>query len=209
MAAQSWAYPGLAHVHVCLFTNVKNSSAIRARLVSAASTPGEAGDVERAAVNFAFIDAAPIIDSLHLQTAVLHAILSFQSNQLRTKSVHSEILFALNPSNNITESIRRFGISNSTTSIILVRVENWTSGPSRQDDGLYESMRSIVQGDVLPLTHLSDITDWGLVSKYYKINQSYLPPSSLGNSPTYIKSIADTKRVREIVISTVATKMVM
>ena len=44
------------------------------------------------------------MDLTHLQTAVLQAVLALHSNTLRTKTVHSEILFALNPSNNVSIS---------------------------------------------------------------------------------------------------------
>lgn len=57
---ESWEYPGLARVYACLFTDVRNSGALRTRLVNAASLPGEEGELEREAVNFSFIDAAAV-----------------------------------------------------------------------------------------------------------------------------------------------------
>lgn len=47
----------LSSVHVALFTDVSNAAAIRARIVHASTLEGAAGDVERDAVNFAFIEA--------------------------------------------------------------------------------------------------------------------------------------------------------
>lgn len=44
-------------VHVGLFTNVTNAAQLRARLIQASLIQGEAGDVEREAVNFAFVEA--------------------------------------------------------------------------------------------------------------------------------------------------------
>ena len=110
--------PALSTVYVALFTNVANASQLRARLVKAASMDGAEGDIEREAVNFAFIDARlvrsihtsprrinlslpEITSRLHLLTAVYHAILAQVQGALRTKTVHSEILWALNPSNNV------------------------------------------------------------------------------------------------------------
>jgi hypothetical protein len=46
-----------ASVHVALFHDVQNAVSLRARLVKASTMPGEEGVAERAAVNFAFIDA--------------------------------------------------------------------------------------------------------------------------------------------------------
>lgn len=44
-------------VNIALFVNVANAAELRARIVRAASIAGEAGDREREAVNFAFVDA--------------------------------------------------------------------------------------------------------------------------------------------------------
>jgi len=115
---ESWEYPNLsAVVHVALFDNVRDAKTLRSRLVAAASLPGADGEAEREAVNFAFVEASlvgyassrdPVVrlsnyqvaSQLHFQTAVLYALLALQGNTLRTKTVHSEILWALNPTNN-------------------------------------------------------------------------------------------------------------
>jgi EKC/KEOPS complex subunit CGI121/TPRKB len=46
-----------ASVHAALFHDVQNAASLRARLVKASTMTGEEGVTERAAVNFAFIDA--------------------------------------------------------------------------------------------------------------------------------------------------------
>lgn len=46
-----------ASVHATLFHDVQNAASLRARLVKASTMTGEEGVTERAAVNFAFIDA--------------------------------------------------------------------------------------------------------------------------------------------------------
>lgn len=49
--------PDRSTVHVALFTDVTNSTSLRKRIVDAAAAQGEAGEREREAVNFGFIDA--------------------------------------------------------------------------------------------------------------------------------------------------------
>lgn len=46
-----------SQVSIALFRNVANAGAAKARIIAAATAEGEAGDAEREAVNFAFIDA--------------------------------------------------------------------------------------------------------------------------------------------------------
>ncbi|KAI0759741.1 CGI-121-domain-containing protein [Trametes elegans] len=189
--------PELSVVHVALFTNVTNSAALRSRIVRASQLEGLEGDSEREAVNFAFIDARLICSILHLQTAIYQAILAQAHESLRTKTVHSEILWALNPTNNISEAIRRYGVSDGTTSLIVVRV----TSPGLKD--VEKLMRSVVEGTLSPLEELSRITDWASIKKYYKLN----------GEPAVQEASKDPARehfiVDEIVTSSVAMKSVM
>lgn len=112
--------PQFTTVYVALFTEVENAAELKKRLVAASVMPGEEGDIEREAVNFAFIDARlvcvsayhstnylktqrlQITSALHLQTAIYHAVLAATQESLRTKTVHSEVLWTLNPSHNVS-----------------------------------------------------------------------------------------------------------
>jgi EKC/KEOPS complex subunit CGI121/TPRKB len=53
-----FAYPHFAStVYVALFKHVTNAARLRARIVRASTLEGREGDMEREAVNFAFVDA--------------------------------------------------------------------------------------------------------------------------------------------------------
>lgn len=118
--------PHLSVVHLALYKNITNSGQIRTRIIHAATAEGDQGDQERAAVNFAFIDArlvslclifwrsspfpefhSKITSQMHLLTAIYQAILSASQGSIRTKTVHSEILWALNPTNNVRALLLR------------------------------------------------------------------------------------------------------
>jgi EKC/KEOPS complex subunit CGI121/TPRKB len=49
--------PNHSQAYIALFRNVSNASDIKTRIISAAAAEGDAGEKEREAVNFAFIDA--------------------------------------------------------------------------------------------------------------------------------------------------------
>jgi EKC/KEOPS complex subunit CGI121/TPRKB len=118
-----FAYPHFGStVHVALFKHVTNAARLRARIVRASTLEGTEGDVEREAVNFAFVDARlvrrtddftfagteywccdiQVTSVLHIQTAITQALLAASQNTLRTKTVHSEVIWALNPNNNVS-----------------------------------------------------------------------------------------------------------
>ncbi|KAI0773639.1 CGI-121-domain-containing protein [Fomes fomentarius] len=189
--------PDLSTVHVALFTNLTTSADIRARIVRASQLQGPDGDAEREALNFAFIDARLICSLLHLQTAIYQAILAQVQGSLRTKTVHSEILWALNPTNNITEAIRRYGVADTTTSLIVVHI-----GPPDRSN-VEQSISAVLSGKLTPLEDLSGITDWASVKKYYKLNGE---PAlkALAKDPARERLFID-----EIVTSSVAMKSVM
>ncbi|CAE6514352.1 unnamed protein product [Rhizoctonia solani] len=198
--------PELSHVHIALFTNVQNAPELRSRLIKASTMEGEEGEKEREAVNFAFVDAAPIASLLHLQTAIQQATLASTDGALRTKTVHSEILWALNSGNNISESIKRFGVSDSSKSLFAVRV----AGPELSIDDVLASMKAAVQGDEIPLEALAEITDWSLVCKYYKVsNDPAVVESTKGNKEPKQLSDEAKSTINEIVVSSVAMKNVM
>ncbi len=116
---------------------------------------------------------------MHLETAIYQAILAEESQGgLRTKTVHSEILFYLNPTNNvrlyfcqciyspftipqITEAIRRYGVSALLTDLLVVRIDS----PKLTQNSAQEKMSKTVKGDLVPLSELKDVTDWTTIKK--------------------------------------------
>ena len=52
------AYPAeLCSISMALFCDIESAAGLRKRLIAASSMEGSAGDVERRAVDFAFLDA--------------------------------------------------------------------------------------------------------------------------------------------------------
>jgi len=184
-------------VHIALYTDVTNASLLRARIIKAATPPGVEGDRERDAVNFAFVDARLITSRLHLQTAIYQAILAESQGSLRTKTVHSEVLWVLNPSNNITEAIRRYGVSDTTTALFVVRI----TSPDLTD--IEAKMNAVVLGTLSSLSTLDKITDWSAIKKYHRLHTEPAIKETAGN-PTREHAVVD-----DVVVSSVAMKCVM
>jgi len=182
------------YAYLALFRNVSNSEKLKKRIVSASVTEGELGDQEREAVNFAFIDARLITSRLHLQTAISQAILAESQGQLRTKTVHSEILYYLNPTHSITEAIRRYGISKGNVDVIGVKIGSSKLSPAEVEG----KMKEVIDGTLVPLVELGDVTDWSAVKKYHKLN-----------GEAAIKGSREHEIIDNIVVSSVAMKSIM
>ncbi|KAF8158967.1 kinase binding protein CGI-121-domain-containing protein [Mycena galopus ATCC 62051] len=191
--------PHLSCVHAALYTNVSDPDLLRKRLITASTAEGAAGERERDAVNFAFIDARLITSVNHLRTAVYQALLADSQGALRTKTVHSEIIWALNPTNNISEAMRRYGVSDTSTALVVVRI----GGPELTAEVVERDMDAAVKGTKVPFAELRDLTDWAAVKKYHK----------LGNEVAVRDAKGDLERehavVDGIVVSSVAMKSVV
>jgi EKC/KEOPS complex subunit CGI121/TPRKB len=66
----------------------------------------------------------------------------------------------------ITEAIRRFGVSDTANSLLVVSV----SKEDLSDDIVESAMKKVVEGECIPLDSLQQITDWALVKK---VSQSF------------------------------------
>ncbi|OCF75077.1 hypothetical protein I204_03926 [Kwoniella mangroviensis CBS 8886] len=184
---------GYSTIHLCYFQNVRNSPEIKQRLVVAATTKGEQGEKLRSEVDFGFLEGDVLVSKDHLLTSILTTLLySFPSTsasssnaipsieplsishtntpnkpKTRTHNLHSEILLTLSPNNNITDSIRRHGISDSTTNLVVVKFTN----AQQSQESVYESLKRVVDGELVGLDGIEENTDWTRVDKIYKLSE--------------------------------------
>ncbi|BGP39107.1 hypothetical protein JCM10450v2_003060 [Rhodotorula kratochvilovae] len=166
-------------IHLALFAPIQNAAELRKRLVTASTLPAdEAGDSERRAVDFAFVDARMITSRLHVLTAVQQALLARADDSLKTKTLHSEVLWMLEPGTNITDSLKHFGLSPSTSSLLLVHIAPTAATPADEraaGEDVLRRMETVVQGPMVALDALGRSEGGGLdekvVRKVYKLNQ--------------------------------------
>ncbi|EMD69708.1 hypothetical protein GGP41_001162 [Bipolaris sorokiniana] len=130
------AYP----VHVALFKDVANASHLRRQLLDA-----------NPHFDYAFLDASMIVSPQHLLSATFIALHNFLTSRSKTRTPHSELVFRLSPNNNIGESYKKFGISDSSTAIIAVKLPLSASAP----DGTYVKDESITNQTVS--AHLGNV----------------------------------------------------
>ncbi|KAG9317016.1 hypothetical protein JVU11DRAFT_1198 [Chiua virens] len=157
----------------------------------------QAGQFVRVAHPPAGIDRYQITSPLHLQTAAMQALFAESGKTMRTKTVHSEIIWHLNPTNNITEAFKLYGVSDTMTDLIVMHIASW----ERED--VLESMRAVVDGELDLLANISQVTDWQAVMKLYKLDQEPSFKDVTGNSPD------ERAMINNIVTSSVAMKSIV
>lgn len=85
--------PHLPHhpLHVCLFRDVHNAAFLRQQLLDG-----------NASFEYAFLDASVLLSRKHVLSACFSAVNDLLNTRMKSRNVHSEIVFALSPNNNVS-----------------------------------------------------------------------------------------------------------
>ncbi|KAI9781308.1 MAG: hypothetical protein M1839_006101 [Geoglossum umbratile] len=157
-------------IHIALFKDVENSALLKRQLLG--------GNEE---FEYAFIDASVMLSTAHALAASYRAVTDLLNGRIRSRNVHSEIVFALSPNNNIAESFRRFGISDTTTSLLVIKV---SVSPSITHESVAQHLGLVVKGTLVEFSNkvLDEMTDLARVRKIYKLNTGQNVPPGRGDA---------------------------
>ncbi|XP_021925219.1 EKC/KEOPS complex subunit Tprkb-like [Zootermopsis nevadensis] len=114
-------------------------------------------------------------DNQNIAVAANKAVISKMQDKMTTKTLHTEILYNLSTSRNITQSLMKFGVGESDKNMLVGVIEE--SGEDRTDNVL-----SHFKGIISPIEELPKFSDTALIKKTYKIKDSELAVSTLTDS---------------------------
>ncbi|GCB17664.1 EKC/KEOPS complex subunit cgi121 [Aspergillus awamori] len=156
-------------VHVALYRDVQNAPYLRQQLMSA-----------NAEFEYAFIDASTVLSRTHLLSAVFRAVNDYMNGRLKSRNVHSEMVFSLSPATNIAESFRKFGITDSTKDLLVVKL---SVNPEITHDSVAAHLEQNVEGTPVPFDDetLSKISDVAKIKKAYKLGALNTAPPNQAN----------------------------
>ncbi|KAK4784133.1 hypothetical protein SAY86_018501 [Trapa natans] len=146
-----------------LFTDVTNSKELLDSM--------RAGTLEPEA---AFLNASLVPDVFPVLVAAHKALLSNSRDSLSSRTVHSELVYCYSGSKHISESLKRFGISESSNYVLAAR---FNASPEEM-----EAIRKLVKGTEVELEGLEAKADKAQIQKHYKIPGSELGISSLSDA---------------------------
>ena len=155
--------PPSLKLYISCYKSVTNTPFLRQQLLSS-----------NQAFNYAFIDASTILSRRHLLTACFRAMNDYIHDRLRSNNVQSEIVFCLSPNNNIGEAFRRYGISDTSTTIVVLKVsdeESVDEGDRHSRKSVEEHLKANVEGEEAGFTDewFQDVGDIEKVRKNYKV----------------------------------------
>ncbi|KAF2795246.1 CGI-121-domain-containing protein [Melanomma pulvis-pyrius CBS 109.77] len=177
-------------IQIALFKDVTNAAFLRSQLLEANSD-----------FDYAFIDASMILTPTHLLSPVFLSLHLHLTTRLKTRTPHSEIIFRLHPNNNIGESYRKFGISDTTTTLIAVRL---SLTPDVTRESVAKHLGDVVEGTSVDVGErgemLGEWGDVGLVRKVYKLGDGGGAKGKKGAKGVAIGGGVDERREMESVI---------
>ncbi|KAE8345819.1 hypothetical protein BDV24DRAFT_124787 [Aspergillus arachidicola] len=158
--------PSSLPVHVALYRDIENAPFLRQQLISG-----------NADFEYAFIDASMVLSRAHVSSAIFRAVNDYLNERLKSRNVHSEIVFSFSPTNNIADSFRKFGISDSTKDLLVVKV---SVTPEITHDSVAAHLTQSIEGSPVPFNDetLSKIADVTKIKKAYKLGA--LPSAPAG-----------------------------
>ncbi|KAL2639235.1 hypothetical protein GLYMA_06G172100v4 [Glycine max] len=148
---------------VALYTDVTNSKELLESM--------QAGTLEP---EVAFLNALLIPDIFPVLAAAHKTLVAKSRDTLTTRTLHSELVYNYSGSKHITESLKRCGISDSTTYILATRFD---ASPDE-----IKAIGKLINGKEIDLEELEGRANQSQIQKLYKISSSELGVSSLADA---------------------------
>lgn len=133
-----------------LYKNVKNIDQIR-------------NNVVKGIWNCAVIKPCLILDPFQVVAAANKAVVSNKCGGMVTRTVHSEILYNLSLTRNISRSLCKFGVEAGDALLLCVVVDS--------DDDKTDDILPQIQGELRPIDELRSLSDVDEIKNTYKLDK--------------------------------------
>merc|ERR1719397_604917 len=137
-------------LYLGLVTNVTNTDVVRQKVIK-----GE--------LNCTIVRSCLVPSTLVVATAANKACLAQSRGNMKTRSINTEILFNMSSSSNITDSLKRFGVDDAATEVLVAGV-----------DKDLEEVKKTVDGEWVEMDLLPTFLDNKTLTKLHKLKPDEL-----------------------------------
>ncbi|XP_028668090.1 EKC/KEOPS complex subunit TPRKB [Erpetoichthys calabaricus] len=135
-------------VTLLLFKEVQNAAELRKKAMEGL-------------INGALIKSTMIVDAFQVMVATNKAVHLQKLGKMKTRTLYSEIIFNLSPTNNISEAFKKIGISDGDSSVLIVLINEKNTNVDR--------ITSQVDGIQIHIDNLQTMADTTTIRKLFKI----------------------------------------
>lgn len=162
-----------------------------------------------------------ILSPTHLLSTTFITIHALCTHRQKTRTPHSELVFRLSPNNNIAESYKKFGISDTTTHLIAVKLplkspdadaKEWLVDGDITNESLSQHLGSVVEGTSVEISEkgeeLGQWCDMDKIRKVYKLGDG---TAKKGNEGAAVnghgpEKEGEKKQMEVVILGTIALK---
>lgn len=118
-----------------------------------------------------------ILSPAHLLTSTFLTLHALHTHRQKTRTPHSELVFRLSPNNNIGESYKKFGLSDTTTDLIAVKLplrtegDDWVVDEAITNESVSNHLGSVVEGTSVEIAE--DGEELGMACDVEKVRKLY------------------------------------
>jgi EKC/KEOPS complex subunit CGI121/TPRKB len=158
-------------VFYSFFTNISNDSLHKAKQLMIA------GDKN---YDFCFLNIHNLISLKLLRYSVYRSLLNLETGAMKAKTLNAEIILNLSPVNNIVDALKRFGLDDSKSQVLVVSVVKDSDISSETFININNNLLNILNVSVehnVELTddYLFEHLDLSKFKKLFKLNDAVLP----------------------------------
>ncbi|MBA0758778.1 hypothetical protein Gotri_021743 [Gossypium trilobum] len=150
---------------LALFADVTNSKELLGSMQAGTLDP-----------EVAFLNASLIPDVFPVLAAAHKTLISKSRESLTTRTLHSELVYNYSGSKHITESLKRCGISESSSYVLAAR---FNASPDEM-----KAVEKLINGKEIDLDEFEGRADEAQIKKHYKISGPELGISTLADAIT-------------------------
>jgi EKC/KEOPS complex subunit CGI121/TPRKB len=166
-------------------------------------------------------DDLQILSPTHLLSTTFITIHALSTHRQKTRTPHSELVFRLSPNNNIGESYKKFGLSDTSTNLIAVKLplnqssgaesKEWAVDGSITKESVSQHLGSVVEGTSVEISEkgeeLGQWCDIEKIRRVYKLGDGGAKKAKKGAAVNGDGGEEDEKKQMEVVIlGTIALK---